>query len=552
MEMRHMEPRDLDEVKRLHEQCFPVRYDMAFYENVVHGVITRGKGNVTEPLYTQVAVVPSPRSPTGGPDGAHASGCGGYGYGGGGGGGGDDDGGGQPPPPRRYSPHVVEAGGGGSCAPPGTAAGSAGGGGDVEGGGTGSTWSPRAGGDDGCDGGGNGACAIAAEGRGREVGESIVGLITCQVMPVDRCRDRDRLGLGRGGSAHSEVVYILTLGTEMRYRRQGIGRALLRRCVWLSRQEPSIGAVYLHVITTNPPAHRFYESEGFVQVCEITEYYCINGELYDCFLYALFVNGAQPPEEWGWGIQSLSRRLRSIISFFRRTLGQVPEEGKLAAAVVAAAGSSGSNGSTSSYQESAEEEPHQQLQQQHGGDPEQMELDEERPPPPSPPPPCGPSSGNCSPDRGRVPSAFAEAAAAAGAAAVAARRGGGQGSIGSPAAPVAAGAPAPASATGGVTLERCSGRGFACSAQRGVLHQGRGGAGARAGAHPTVSLWDAAASGVGAWSKGDGALRESKSPDGVDIIEVGSGVVDVPYPGDGDCDTGGAECWGGGLGQERV
>ena len=50
---------------------------------------------------------------------------------------------------------------------------------------------------------------------------------------------------------------------------QGIGRALLRRCVWLSRQEPTIGAVYLHVITTNPPAHRFYESEGFVQVCEI-------------------------------------------------------------------------------------------------------------------------------------------------------------------------------------------------------------------------------------------------------------------------------------------
>lgn len=41
-----------------------------------------------------------------------------------------------------------------------------------------------------------------------------------QVMPVERCRDQNRLGLGRGGSAHSEVVYILTLGTEMRYRRQ--------------------------------------------------------------------------------------------------------------------------------------------------------------------------------------------------------------------------------------------------------------------------------------------------------------------------------------------
>lgn len=53
---------------------------------------------------------------------------------------------------------------------------------------------------------------------------------------------------------------------------------MLRRCIWLSRQEESIGAVYLHVITTNPPAHRFYESEGFVQVC------CINGENPRCLL----------------------------------------------------------------------------------------------------------------------------------------------------------------------------------------------------------------------------------------------------------------------------
>lgn len=27
LELRPMEPRDLYEVKRLHEQCFPVRYD---------------------------------------------------------------------------------------------------------------------------------------------------------------------------------------------------------------------------------------------------------------------------------------------------------------------------------------------------------------------------------------------------------------------------------------------------------------------------------------------------------------------------------------------
>lgn len=72
---------------------------------------------------------------------------------------------------------------------------------------------------------------------------------------------------------------------------QGIGRALLRRCVWLSRQEASIGAVYLHVITTNPPAHRFYESEGFVQVCCI-DGTCWLGELWVMMIGWLFAGGS--------------------------------------------------------------------------------------------------------------------------------------------------------------------------------------------------------------------------------------------------------------------
>eukprot|EP00903_Cladosiphon_okamuranus_P012019 g11285.t1 len=545
IEMRPMEPRDLDEVKRLHEQCFPVRYDMAFYENVVRGFITRGQGNAKEPLYTQVAVVPTP--PGGLDDGRRAGGYGGYGdsniwstakanvdHRGSPEGvpmsvdeDGPETGGGeeeeqQQQQPRRYSPSGAQADGAGA---PGAAAtgGSAGcsggavGAGRVEAAGEGSTWAPSAGADgSGADVGGS-ARKKGAGGAGRETGQtgkSIVGLITCQVMPADRCRDQDRLGLGREGSAHSEVVYILTLGTEMRYRRQGIGRALLRRCVWLSRQEPSIGAVYLHVITTNPPAHRFYESEGFVQVCEISDYYRINGELYDCFLYALFVNGAQPPGEWGWGIQSLSRRLRSIISFFRRTLGQVPEEGKLTAAVVAAACSS------TSSQESKEA----RLQQQQG-DPEEMELDEERPPPP----PCDASGRTSSPDQGRAPKPFAAAVDA-------------RSSRGSREQPTGVGNNATAitgcsGAASASAPKRYPGRGFACSVQAtqqpcsstvvqaGLLHGGisgddhdhhhprnedvrgnlnlvaavpsRGGGGGVA--PPTVTLWDASTSGVGAW-----------------------------------------------------
>lgn len=49
---------------------------------------------------------------------------------------------------------------------------------------------------------------------------------SAQVVPLEHCRDRDRLGLGAGfegeglNGQKSEAVYILTLGTETSYRRR--------------------------------------------------------------------------------------------------------------------------------------------------------------------------------------------------------------------------------------------------------------------------------------------------------------------------------------------
>lgn len=185
----------------------PFRPQKAFYENVVRGFIARGKGNAREPLYTQVAVVPTPAG--GLDDSGGASGYGSYGgndvwstakaniengspegfpmnvdkdrpetgghAGTGGASGGEEQ-------PRRHSPHGVETGGGGT---PGTAAtGSAGEGGragGVEGEGIGPVWVPSTGANGiGAD-GRYSARTAAAGGAGQETGESIVGLITCQV-----------------------------------------------------------------------------------------------------------------------------------------------------------------------------------------------------------------------------------------------------------------------------------------------------------------------------------------------------------------------------------
>lgn len=50
--------------------------------------------------------------------------------------------------------------------------------------------------------------------------------------------------------------------------------------------------VYLHVIIQNQAAIRFYEKLGFSRLREIANYYTINEEKYNCYLYAKFYDRA--------------------------------------------------------------------------------------------------------------------------------------------------------------------------------------------------------------------------------------------------------------------
>ncbi|CAM9223725.1 unnamed protein product [Choristocarpus tenellus] len=120
----------------------------------------------------------------------------------------------------------------------------------------------------------------------------IAGLITFQVLPLSKCQDADWLDIWQP-DLHPDVVYILNLGTEEVHRRKGIGRVLLGRCLDHARRSPSVGAVYLHVITENHQAMSFYQSEGFERVGEIPEYYYINEKLYDGYIYAKYFNRAR-------------------------------------------------------------------------------------------------------------------------------------------------------------------------------------------------------------------------------------------------------------------
>lgn len=119
---------------------------------------------------------------------------------------------------------------------------------------------------------------------------TMAGLITAQTSYVDKA-GVDEITFSKSHQ-HTMVTYILTLCILDDFRRKGIGKSLLAQCLDYASQNQSCGAVYLHVITHNDSAIRFYEKEGFTRVCEVPEYYQIGGVRYNCYLYVLYINGA--------------------------------------------------------------------------------------------------------------------------------------------------------------------------------------------------------------------------------------------------------------------
>jgi GNAT superfamily N-acetyltransferase len=70
-------------------------------------------------------------------------------------------------------------------------------------------------------------------------------------------------------------AYILTLGTLASHRRLGIASKLLERVVTRARHEHGCKVVYLHVITHNEGAIRFYRGHRFAQVRRLANFYTI-------------------------------------------------------------------------------------------------------------------------------------------------------------------------------------------------------------------------------------------------------------------------------------
>lgn len=115
----------------------------------------------------------------------------------------------------------------------------------------------------------------------------------------------------RNPKRYTKMFYIMTLGTTKEFRNIGLGTKLIEDCVKLVQNTPTCGALYLHVITYNQVAIRFYEKMGFYRMDEIKDYYNIDGKTYGCYLYARFFHGNRPSL-----MKMLSRFWTRIISPF--------------------------------------------------------------------------------------------------------------------------------------------------------------------------------------------------------------------------------------------
>ena len=80
-----------------------------------------------------------------------------------------------------------------------------------------------------------------------------------------------------------------------RERRRGIASLLMEKVLEWAHEDPSCKALYLHVIDYNKSAMDFYVRQGFFRFSRVEDFYPIDGESHDALIYAMYLNGGQPP-----------------------------------------------------------------------------------------------------------------------------------------------------------------------------------------------------------------------------------------------------------------
>ncbi|XP_063791059.1 N-alpha-acetyltransferase 60 [Pseudophryne corroboree] len=149
--------------------------------------------------------------------------------------------------------------------------------------------------------------SLAATYRGQ-----IVGMIVAEIKSRTKVHKEDGDILASSFCSDTQVAYILSLGVVKEFRKQGIGSLLLEslKSHISSTAQDLCKALYLHVLTTNSSAIRFYENRHFYQHHYLPYYYSIRGVLQDAYTYVLYLNGGHPP----WTVMDYLQHLGSALA----------------------------------------------------------------------------------------------------------------------------------------------------------------------------------------------------------------------------------------------
>lgn len=121
--------------------------------------------------------------------------------------------------------------------------------------------------------------------------DELIGFVTARTVAAKESEIDDLFGYDARND--QILVYVLTLGVIEPYRNFGIATALVREVIKYASGLYTCRAVYLHVISYNDPAIHFYKKMSFNCLRRLRDFYYINGQHYDSFLFVYYVNGSR-------------------------------------------------------------------------------------------------------------------------------------------------------------------------------------------------------------------------------------------------------------------
>ncbi|KAL3837952.1 hypothetical protein ACJIZ3_022543 [Penstemon smallii] len=124
--------------------------------------------------------------------------------------------------------------------------------------------------------------------------DELIGFVTARIISANESEIEDLLSFDLS-KTDQKLVYILTLGVIDSYRNMGVASSLVHEVIKYASSYQSCRAVYLHVISYNNPAIHFYKKMSFQCLRRLYNFYFINGQHYDSYLFVYYVNGGRSP-----------------------------------------------------------------------------------------------------------------------------------------------------------------------------------------------------------------------------------------------------------------